>query len=37
MPKSVQKSGLLIVIFGILIVGGLVTSVIENQTTLRRN
>ncbi len=34
MPKSMQKSGLLIVIFGILIVGGLITSVIENQVTL---
>ena len=29
-----QKSGLLIVIFGVLIVGGLVASVIENQVTL---
>jgi len=30
----VQKTGLLIVIFGILIVAGLATSVIENQVTL---
>tara|TARA_B110000467_G_scaffold138057_1_gene136550 strand:- start:11 stop:517 length:507 start_codon:yes stop_codon:yes gene_type:complete len=30
----VQKTGLLIVIFGILIVVGLATSVIENQVTL---
>lgn len=29
-----QKGGLLIVIFGILIVAGLATSVLENQTTL---
>jgi len=30
----VQKTGLLIVIFGILIVAGLATSVVENQVTL---
>jgi hypothetical protein len=30
----VQKSGLIIVIFGLLIVTGLVVSIIENQTTL---
>ena len=29
-----QKTGLLIVIFGILIVAGLGTSVLENQVTL---
>ena len=29
-----QKSGLIIVIFGLLIVTGLVVSIIENQTTL---
>jgi len=32
--NSVQKTGLFIVIFGILIVAGLATSVIENQITL---
>jgi hypothetical protein len=30
----VQKSGLIIVIFGLLIVTGLIVSIIENQTTL---
>jgi hypothetical protein len=30
----VQKSGLIIVIFGLLIVTGLVVSIVENQTTL---
>jgi len=30
----VQKTGLIIVIFGILIVAGLATSVVENQVTL---
>ncbi len=29
-----QKSGLVIVIFGLLIVGGLAVSLVENQTTL---
>ncbi len=29
-----QKSGLFIIIFGLLIVGGLVVSVVENQVTL---
>ena len=29
-----QKTGLVIVIFGILIVAGLATSVVENQVTL---
>ena len=32
--NSVQKTGLFIVIFGILIVAGLATAVIENQITL---
>ena len=32
--KSVQKSGLIVIIFGLLIVVGLGTSVVENQITL---
>ncbi|MGY5146504.1 MAG: hypothetical protein ACW9W4_00660 [Candidatus Nitrosopumilus sp. bin_7KS] len=31
-----QKSGLIIVIFGLLIVTGLVVSIVENQTTLEK-